>query len=163
MGVAGAGKSTVASAVAQRFSWPLLEGDDFHPPGNLAKMTAGVPLTNEDRTPWIAAICKAASALEAPACVISCSALNEVVREAFAKNFCGEITYIHLSVSKETLMERMKNRAGHFMPVSLVDSQLAALSPPARGYEIDAEKPLAQVSAQTAGVITKIMSTDENR
>ncbi len=130
MGVAGAGKSTVARDLAQELGWDFADGDDFHPAANVAKMAAGEPLTDVDRLPWLEGIARwiddeLASGRRG---VIACSALKRAYRDALRR---PEVLFVYLSVPRAELYRRVNRRPGHFMPASLLDSQLAALEPPA--------------------------------
>lgn len=126
MGVAGCGKSTVGHAVADQLGGTYLEGDEFHPKTNIEKMSNGQPLTDEDRWPWLKII--AQEMANADGLIFTgCSALKRSYRD-FIKQKAGEdVTFIHLSGTKELIAERMTKRAGHFMPTSLLDSQFATL------------------------------------
>lgn len=128
MGVAGCGKSTVGNGVANQLNGTYLEGDEYHPMANIKKMSNGEPLTDEDRWPWLKII--AQKMLKTEGLVFTgCSALKRSYRD-FIRAEAGEgVTFIHLSGSKELIADRMKKRAGHFMPTSLLDSQFAALEP----------------------------------
>ncbi len=131
MGVSGSGKTTIAVPLAQRLGWPFLEGDDLHPPANVAKMHAGHPLTDEDRWPWLDAIAAwidAKLAAHEPG-VVTCSAL----RRAYRVRLIGDrqdVRLVFLHADRALLAERLAHRTGHFMPPSLLDSQLATLEPP---------------------------------
>lgn len=127
MGVAGCGKSTIGAAIADALNAPFLEADRFHPPTNIEKMSAGQPLTDEDRWPWLDALGRAAP--KTGAVVIACSALRRAYRERLAAAVGEPVFFVHLAGSKETIAERMQSRAGHFMPLSLLDSQFATLEP----------------------------------
>ncbi|PSL51638.1 gluconate kinase (SKI family) [Saccharothrix carnea] len=130
MGVSGAGKSTVARALADRLAWPLAEADEFHPPANIAKMSAGTPLTDADRAPWLAAIRDwiTARAAAGESTVVTCSALKrtyrDVLREAGAR-----VRFLHLDGTADVIGDRLRHRSGHFMPPSLLRSQFDALEP----------------------------------
>jgi gluconokinase len=131
MGVSGSGKTTVARGVAARLGWDVLEGDSFHPPSNVAKMSKGIPLDDADRWPWLHAIARAIDAELAAgrSSVVTCSALKRSYRDILIgprKN----VALVYLQGSHALLAERMRNRAGHFMPPSLLDSQLATLEEP---------------------------------
>jgi gluconokinase len=130
MGVSGSGKSTVGARLALRLSWDFAEGDDFHPAVNVAKMAAGQPLTDADREPWLAAIAGWIDGeLQAGhRGVITCSALKRHYRDQLRRT---DVSFIYLRVSRRELERRLTGRPGHFMPASLLDSQLAALEPPA--------------------------------
>jgi gluconokinase len=129
MGVAGCGKSTVASALADLLRWDLCDGDDLHPPANVAKMAAGQPLTDDDRWPWLARVRgwideRLAAGRSG---VITCSALKRAYRDVLRNE---HVVFVHLSGTREQLATRLAARQGHFMPVSLLDTQLADLEPP---------------------------------
>lgn len=127
MGVAGAGKTTLGRALAARRGLPYGDADEFHPAANVAKMSAGVPLDDADREPWLAAI--GSWIAERPGgAVVSCSALRRVYRDALRRRAPG-VCFVHLAGSAEVVAERVAARADHFMPVSLVASQLALLEP----------------------------------
>ena len=130
MGVAGCGKTSVGEELARRLGWQFLEGDGFHPPENIAKMSAGIPLQDEDRWGWLDTIAgHIALAREARApIVVSCSALKRRYRERLSAGGT-RVLFVHLHGSRETIHARMALRSGHFMPASLLDSQFAALEP----------------------------------
>lgn len=132
MGVAGSGKSTVAAALATRLRLPNLEGDDFHAKANIRKMSRGEALTDEDRWPWLAALGEAmrACADEEGGAVAACSALRRVYRDHLAVHVAKPMLYVVLDVDRETLMRRLRARRDHFMPESLLESQLATLERP---------------------------------
>jgi gluconokinase/shikimate kinase len=129
MGVSGCGKSTLAGVLAGRLGWDLAEGDDLHPPENVAKMAAGDPLTDADRWPWldrVAAWIRTRTDAGTPG-IITCSALKRSYRDVL----CGDhVVFVHLSGSRDLIAGRLANRHGHYMPASLLDSQFAALEPP---------------------------------
>lgn len=130
MGVAGSGKSTVGPLLARRLGWDFCEGDLLHPPGNVAKMAAGQPLTDDDRRPWLARVRawidqQLAAGRDG---VITCSALRRSYRDVLRD---PRVVFVHLSGNRDLLVARLSSRRGHFMPVSLLDSQLANLEPPA--------------------------------
>lgn len=128
MGVAGCGKSTIGAALAAALNAPFVEADAYHPAVNIAKMTAGTPLTDEDRLPWLDAL-GAAAPREGPA-VIACSALRRLYRERLTKAAGAPVFFIHLAGQKSEIAGRMATRGGHFMPTTLLDSQFATLEPP---------------------------------
>lgn len=163
MGPAGAGKSTVGRAAAERLGLPFVEGDDHHPARNVAKMSGGEPLTDDDREPWIASICRAGSRQAGRGCVVACSALNETVRGYFARDFDGPTDFILLGASAQTLASRLGGRTGHFMPTSLLASQLETLTPPSPGHLVDAERPLAEVVAEVVAIVRAELSGDDQR
>ena len=132
MGVSGCGKSSVGAALAGRLELPFIEGDVLHPETNVAKMAAGTPLTDEDRWPWLAVIGeRMAEALErGEGIVVSCSALKKIYRDHLRAATGGRLSFVYLDGSRELLGRRMGARTGHFMPLGLLDSQLATLEVP---------------------------------
>ncbi|HEY6512856.1 MAG TPA: gluconokinase [Burkholderiaceae bacterium] len=131
MGVCGSGKSTVGAALALKLDAAFLEGDQFHPPANVARMAAGIALTDEDRQGWLLALGAqlGAASREGRSVVLSCSALKRSYRDIL-RSQAGELALIHLTGTPELLTERMAGRSGHYMPPSLLASQLATLEPP---------------------------------
>jgi gluconokinase len=128
MGVAGTGKSTVAGLLTGRLGWELAEGDDLHPPANVAKMASGQPLTDEDRWPWldkVAAWIKDRVRSGKPG-VVTCSALKRRYRDRLRG---PGVVFVHLAGDKELIAARMAARLNHFMPTGLLDSQFEALEP----------------------------------
>lgn len=130
MGVCGSGKSTVGMAFAEARGIRFLDGDDLHPPANVAKMSRGEPLTDEDRAPWLRRIGEMLA--EKPAAVVACSALRRSYRDMI-REACPGAVFVHLDGTPEVLRERMSSRDEHFMPASLLSSQLAILEPLAEG------------------------------
>ncbi|MFE0791146.1 gluconate kinase [Streptomyces sp. alain-838] len=128
MGVAGTGKTTIGPLLAARLGVPYAEGDDFHPPANIAKMTAGTPLTDEDRWPWLDAIGGWAHGRAGLGGVVSSSALKRSYRDRLRAAAPG-VVFVHLTGSRELIEDRMSQRQGHFMPTALLDSQFATLQP----------------------------------
>ena len=131
MGVAGCGKSTVGGDLAASLHCPFLEGDKFHPPASIGKMSHGTPLEDEDRWPWLDALGRAlGEATRATgSAVAACSALKRVYRDRLAAAAGMPIRFVHLTGSRELLAARMAGRTDHFMPSTLLDSQLATLEP----------------------------------
>jgi len=127
MGAAGCGKSTVAQGLAERLGWPLAEGDDFHSPANKAKMASGTPLTDEDRRPWLESIRDWVDQTPSHS-VVTCSALRRSYRDLL-RTAKGRVRFLHLTGSRAVLGSRIGSRTGHFMPASLLISQLEALEP----------------------------------
>ena len=130
MGVAGSGKSSVMAALETRLAWPSLEGDTIHPPANVAKMAAGVPLTDGDRLPWLRAVAAWIGERDAErrSSLTTCSALRRSYRDLLRRGHPW-VWFVHLDAPEDVLRERLGGRAGHFMPSSLLDSQLQALEP----------------------------------
>jgi len=131
-GVAGSGKTTVGTQLAKRLGWRFADADGFHPAANVAKMAAGIPLTDKDRVPWLRAITRWMDGMEAlgESGVITCSALKRRYRDELLSGRPAA-TMVFLEVSKEDLVQRLSRRTGHFFPEKLLDSQLAAVEPPA--------------------------------
>lgn len=132
MGVAGSGKTTIASALAEHLGVPFVEGDSLHPPANVKKMAAGMPLTDADRWPWLEAIGARMEVERASGhgVVMSCSALKRSYRDALRGCVAGRVRFILLDGSQALIGERMKKRKGHFMPAALLESQFATLERP---------------------------------
>ncbi|MDR2320072.1 MAG: gluconokinase [Microbacterium sp.] len=140
MGVSGSGKSTLAGVLAGRLGWALQEGDDLHPAANVAKMEAGIPLTDEDRRPWLELIREwiVAEQDAGESGVVTCSALRRSYREILAR---PGVEFVHLEGTQHDLAERLGRRLGHFMPASLLESQLDTLEPlgsDEAGFVVDA-------------------------
>lgn len=143
MGVSGSGKSTLGRALAAHLGWAFIESDDFHSAANRAKMAAGQPLDNSDRRDWIAALTESVRMRREP-CVVSCSALNPVVRHWIADGLSFAPAYIHLDGPAALLQERLVARRGHFFDPALLDSQIDALEPPGDATRIDIALPTEQ-------------------
>ncbi|MBU6497020.1 MAG: gluconokinase [Rhodospirillales bacterium] len=155
MGVSGSGKTTVARMLAAELGWVWQDGDDLHPPANVAKMAGGEPLSDADRWPWLAAIAArlAQWRAEGRSGIITCSALKRAYREALADGQ-GDTSFIHLRGSKALIAARLAERRGHFMPPGLLDSQFAALEAPA------AEEPALafDIDAPPAAIVRTILA-----
>jgi gluconokinase len=153
MGVSGCGKSSVGEGVAARLGIPYRDGDDLHPAANVEKMRAGVPLTDDDRWPWLDRVA-AVLATEAPV-IVGCSALRRAYRDHLRAGAGGPVRFIHLTGSRDVIAARMALRKGHYMPASLLDSQFAALEPPGpdEALALDIDQPLeALIAAAARGV-----------
>jgi carbohydrate kinase (thermoresistant glucokinase family) len=131
MGVASCGKTTIGEALAAELGLPFIEGDKLHPLANVEKMSAGQPLNDHDRWPWLAQVGKALRGTEGR--IASCSALKKSYRECIAKHAERPVVFIHLHGSIDVLRNRIAARTGHFMPPALLDSQLATLEMPEAG------------------------------
>lgn len=156
MGVSGSGKTTVGRALAGRLAAPFVDGDDYHPAANVAKMRSGIPLTEDDREAWLRDLRAEIDAwLAASATVVlACSALTERSREILGTGRDG-VRLVHLRGSKELITGRMRARE-HFMPASLLESQLATLEPPEGALELD-------VAASPATLVARIIADLEQR
>ncbi len=128
MGVSGCGKSSVGAGLSQRLGIPYRDGDDLHPAANVEKMRAGHPLNDDDRWPWLDRVA-AVLAVDAPV-IVGCSALRRAYRDRLRAGAGGQVHFVHLAGSRELLAKTMSARTGHYMPLSLLDTQLAALEPP---------------------------------
>ena len=148
MGVSGCGKSSVGEAMAGLLGIPYFDGDDLHPTGNVAKMAAGMPLTDEDRGPWLDRVA-AVLAEQAPV-IVGCSALKRAYRDRIRAGAGGPVRFVHLAGSRAVIEARMAARTGHFMPAALLDSQFAALEPPGRDEAItlDVAAPVEEIAAR---------------
>lgn len=131
MGVSGAGKTTLGRALAGRLGYRFIEGDELHPPANVAKMAAGTPLDDADRWPWLrACAAELRAAANAGGGVLSCSALKRRYRDLLRTEVGEPLLFVLPVLPAEELRRRLGERRGHYMPPSLLDSQLAALEPP---------------------------------
>ncbi len=130
MGVARAGKKTVAERPATGWGLPLIDGDGLHPPANIAKSSAGVPLADEDRWPWLDAIASRLAGETAAEAVVTCSAKRRVYRDRLRQGAGRPLVFVFLHGTPELLAERIGARSGHFAPASLLPSQVAALEEP---------------------------------
>ncbi len=154
MGVSGAGKSTIAERLAARLGWRCEDADRFHPPANIAKMSAGMPLTDDDRWPWLQAIAAEIDRLSAAGerCVVACSALKRAYREVLVHGR-RDIRIVYLDGTEELVAERLAQRKGHFMPRGLLTSQFATLQRP--GPE---ERPITvSVDAPVEAIVSDIL------
>ena len=152
MGVAGCGKSTVARGIEDRLGWSFAEGDDFHPSANIEKMSAGTPLTDEDRWPWLDTIVTWTNgeAAAGRSTIVTCSALRRVYRDRL-RSTPGRTLFLHLHGNQALLAERLESRPGHFMPPSLLGSQLATLEPlepDEDGIVLDIDAPIPDLGEQ---------------
>lgn len=138
MGVSGSGKSTIGGLLAERLGIPFFDADEFHPPENVAKMAAGTPLADDDRWPWLALL--NAKLKEQNDAVLACSALKQSYRDALAQGLTG-VRFVHLRGSKALIAGRLAERRHRYMPASLLDSQFAALEPPAGAIDVDIAHP----------------------
>ena len=153
MGVAGSGKSSVGEALALRLGVIYRDGDDLHPAESVAKMRAGEALSDADRWPWLDLVAQDLAA-RAPV-IIGCSALKRIYRDRIRASAGGLVTFVHLDGSRAVIEARMAARQGHYMPVSLLDSQFATLEPPGpdEALRVDIDQPLTAIVAEIAGHI----------
>lgn len=157
MGVAGVGKSTVAASLAESLGWRFAEADAFHPRANIAKMSAGTPLTDADRAPWLAAIRDWISGHGANGehVVVTCSALKRSYRDVL-RQATARVRFVHLTASAAEIGNRMTHRDGHFMPPELLRSQLDDLEPlqaDEDGVVIDTTAPPERIVAHVRGLL----------
>jgi carbohydrate kinase (thermoresistant glucokinase family) len=154
MGVSGSGKSTIGAALADRLGLPFVDGDALHPLTNVERMAAGLPLRDEDRWPWLAAV---GARLAEGDVVVACSALKRSYRDAILAE-APDARFIHLTGSHELLDERMQQRLDHFMPHTLLESQLATLEPLAADEPGVAVENAGPVDAVVASILDTIGS-----
>lgn len=132
IGPSGAGKTVIAAALAAKLDAAFIEADDLHPEANVAKMGSGQPLDDGDRAPWLSAVAAsiAAALRRKPQVVVACSALKRRYRQKLIEESGARLVFVHPQVDRGTLEHRLAHRRGHFMPPSLLDSQLEAFEPP---------------------------------
>ena len=132
IGVSGAGKTTIASLLAKRLGFGFEDGNSFHPAANVEKMRAGIPLTDEDRVPWLTAIAERIAKLqeEGGHAVVACSALRRAYRDLLVSKQRNATRFVYLKGDRELIAKRLAGRHGHFMPPTLLDSQFATLEEP---------------------------------
>ena len=154
MGVASCGKTTIGEQLAEKLGAPFIEGDRLHGEANVAKMAGGTPLTDDDRWPWLARV---GEALQGPGGrIASCSALKKSYRQAIASAAKRPVFFIHLHGTLAVLAERIAQRKGHFMPATLLDSQLATLEIPSadeNAVTIDIDKNPEAIIAEAMAFI----------
>lgn len=158
MGVAGCGKTTIGIGLAAALDALFVDGDELHPAGNVAKMARGVSLDDADRAPWLAAV---ASRLRHGNCmtIIGCSALRRRYRDIIREGAGGSVTFLHLAGSHAVIAGRMAARKGHFMPLSLLDSQFAALEPP----EVDEASITVDIDKTEAEIVSELRAKIDAR
>ncbi|MBP3035706.1 gluconokinase [Arthrobacter sp. zg-ZUI100] len=152
MGVSGSGKTTISTLLSEHLGWIAAEADEFHPESNIAKMSSGTPLTDEDRWPWLASIREwmDTQAENGRSTIVTCSALKHSYRDVLA-TASGDVHFVHLNGDAAVLGERMKTRSGHFMPASLLPSQMSTLEPLAedeQGVVVDILKPPGDIVSE---------------
>ena len=150
MGPSGSGKTTRGRALADALGWPYLEGDDYHPAANVAKMASGSPLDDADRAPWLATLQRVIAGIlaEGGHAVLACSALKRRYRAAMVPGDAPPcaVRFVYLAVPTAVLRNRLEHREHHYMPAALLPSQLAALEPPAgSGLIVDGTLPPAEI------------------
>jgi gluconokinase len=154
MGVSGSGKSTIADALAKRLGWRYEDGDRFHPASNVAKMSAGQPLTDDDRWPWLQAIAGEIDRIckNGERAVIACSALKRAYRNILVHRR-GDVRIVFLDGSEALIASRLAARKGHFMPAGLLASQFKTLEPPAA----DERAVTAPIDAKVEAIVDDII------
>jgi gluconokinase len=162
MGVSGSGKSTLSARIGADLDCPVLEGDAFHAAASIAKMEAGSPLTDEDRWPWLDRLGEAVgqAALRHGVAVAACSALKRSYRERLSAASAVPLGFVLLDTGAEEIARRLRTRTGHYMPSSLLGSQLATLERPAadeRAVVLDAARPIATLAGEARAWIEATM------
>jgi gluconokinase len=161
MGVTASGKSTLGKALAKKLSIPFIDGDRLHPKSNIEKMESGIPLEDDDRWLWLEKIGKALA--EADTLIVACSALKQSYRKCINDAAGKPVIYLHLIGDKELLLQRMGKRTQHFMPLTLLESQLAALEPPGyneQAIEISVDDTLENIVRRA---VVSLEASDQNQ
>lgn len=148
MGVAGCGKSSVGAALGAALGVPYVDGDDLHPAANVEKMRRGTPLTDDDRWPWLGRV--ATCLQDSAPVIVGCSALKHIYRDHIRAGVRGKVVFVYLSGARDLIAARMSQREGHYMPLSLLDSQFAALEPPDpdEAIPVTIDQPLCDIVGQ---------------
>ena len=154
MGVAGAGKTTLARALAERLGWAFLDADALHPPANVEKMRAGIPLDDADRAPWLAAVAAWMDAEAGPS-VVACSVLKRAYRAALTEGR-PDARLVYIDASPELVATRVAERADHYFPASLIASQFQSLEPPSPDERAIVVSMAASTEAQVAQVLARV-------
>ncbi len=159
MGVSGVGKTTLGVALADRLNAEFAEGDDYHPEANVEKMRSGRPLDDDDRGPWLDRLRAAIDGWirEKRRVILACSALKARYRERLRPSG-GGVRFVHLEAPKGCIEQRLAARKGHYMPASLLESQLRTLEPPADAIVVDASRPLAEILNELEPKLTDAVS-----
>ena len=146
MGVSGCGKSTIGKSLAELLGWPFYDGDDFHPAENVTKMSQGIPLTDEDRAGWLAALADLirSSLAQGKPGVLACSALKQKYRDQLCLD-PAQVKFIYLKGSYELIKARMLARPGHYMKPGMLDSQFATLEEPQNALTVDISQSPQQI------------------
>ena len=153
MGPAGCGKSSIAAELSAQTGWPMIEADAHHSDANVAKQAAGIPLTDADRASWIDSMIGAINGDEHEHLWLACSALTPYVQNRFLAEIDPECHWFLLDVSRQELSRRLSTRTDHFMPPSLLDDQLEALSAPAQAHRINGEQTIPQICEDIRALI----------
>ena len=160
MGVSGCGKTTLAEGLHNVLGWPYQEGDLLHPAANVEKMAAGIPLTDADRLPWLEQCHKwlLGRVASGQGGILTCSALKRSYRDLLRADGGADIVFIYLEIPEDTLYDRLRRRRGHYMPPSLLPSQLATLEPPTADEHpivVHLEETPAALIAETLGILAQ--------
>jgi len=156
MGVTACGKSTIGKLLADRLALPFIEADDFHSEENILKMSKGIPLNDEDRTPWLELLSQVLQSHQEKGAILACSALKENYRKILQQGLQEKIIWIYLEGSEEVTRKRMAGRKGHFMPEKLLESQIRTLEKPSYAYCFSIEK-------KPETIVSEIMDIISNR
>lgn len=140
MGVSGSGKTTLGKLLAEKTGFQFADADDFHPQSNIAKMATGIPLTDEDRLPWLKRLRDLCAEKKNEGLVLACSALKQSYRQILASRTGSDMHWVYLNGDASLISERMKKR-NHFMPASLLKSQFEALEPPKNAIQLEIKNP----------------------
>ena len=164
MGVSGAGKTSVGHLLADRLGGRFVDADDLHFPESVRKMAAGIPLDDEDRWPWLDRVAEVVRGPARPGSptVIACSALRRAYRDRIRAGTSGGVYFVHLHGTEQTIAARMSGRGGHFMPQSLLDSQLRTLEPlgpDENGIIVDISDPLPDIVAAVIAALPRAAGT----
>ena len=148
MGVTGSGKTTVGTVLAQQLGWEFADADDFHPPGNVAKMKAGIPLDDADRAPWLASLRQAIEQWIAKRenVVLACSALKKNYRDELVVG--REVSFVYLKGSYDLIYQRLKQRHGHFASEKILAGQFADLQEPDDALTVEIDQPVEEIVAE---------------
>ena len=155
MGVTGCGKTTVGRLLEERLGWPFLDGDDYHPEANVARMAAGIPLRDEDRWPWLRRLSdEIGGRLEAGrSCLLGCSALKESYRTVLRGSSGDRVRFVHLSAPERLIADRLRRRVHRYMPAGLLRSQFEALEPPVDALLVDVSGTPEEAAAAVAAAL----------
>jgi gluconokinase len=153
MGVSGAGKTSVGRAVSDKLGLAFFEGDDYHPPENIAKMSSGIPLTDQDRAPWIDALVAALNARAGGDAIVACSALSRFVRQRLRAGVRDPVEFVLLITDPAIIEDRLRKRGEHYMKAGMLASQFAALQMPEDAHRIDVSQPLDAVVRQVLSIV----------
>ena len=161
MGPTGCGKTTVGRLLAQRLGWPFLDGDDFHPPANVAKMHGGIPLDDGDRRPWLAALRREIEThlRSGQSAVLACSALKRTYRDLLGVDQ-QTVKTVYLRGTFDLLQARLADRVGHFMPPELLRSQLDTLEVPDGGLAVDIDAPPEAIVERITAALTGMFGSE---